>query len=63
MKRSNITLLLVCCVLVVAGSGCQNVKGSEVGVKTVNIALVGERGIQQQPYAAGTHFYNPIRKF
>lgn len=60
MVRSKTTLLLICCVLAVAGSGCQNVKGSEVGVKTVNIALWGERGIQQEPFSAGTHFYNPL---
>lgn len=60
MNRSKTILILACCVLAVAGSGCQNVKGSEVGVKIVNIAVWGERGIQQQPYAAGTHFYNPL---
>jgi len=43
-----------------AGNGCIVVKGDEVGVKTVNIALWGERGVQQQPYSAGTHFYNPL---
>ncbi len=42
------------------GSGCQNIKGNQVGVKTVNIALWGKRGIQQTPYNAGTYFYNPL---
>jgi len=60
MRPSKPILLVVCGLLVMAATGCVNVKGNEVGVKTVNIALWGERGIQPRPYTAGTHFYNPL---
>lgn len=60
MKLSTPVLLTICGVLMAVGNGCIVVKGNEVGVKTVNIALWGERGVQPQPYSAGTHFYNPL---